>query len=173
ACLASTGGRDWLGAAVTFMAEMTAAPAGSLVCVAVALALHPLDEHLADLRTRELAREHLAPGEHLADLRAGEENPVVLAVRTGLGGNDCLALPAVEGVLEHERRDVDQLRVELLEDELRVVRAVVVADAGMVAPDDEVRAAVVLAGNGVEDRLARARLTDRRGEGAKPEALSR
>ena len=52
--------------------------------------------------------------------------------------------------------------VELVEDLLRVVGAVVVADAGVVAADDEVRAAVVLAHDRVEDRLARAGVAHRR-----------
>jgi hypothetical protein len=44
-------------------------------------------------------------------------------------------------VLEAQRLDADLLGMEAVEDLLRVVGAVVVADAGMVAPDDEVRAA--------------------------------
>src|SRR5262245_33148460 len=43
----------------------------------------------------------------------------------------------------------------MAEDELRVVSAVVIADARVIAPDDEVRAAVVLTNDGVEDRLSR------------------
>src|SRR5512132_3323252 len=45
--------------------------------------------------------------------------------------------------------------VEVVEDLLGVVGAVVVADAGMVAAHDEVGAAVVAAGDRMEDRLAR------------------
>jgi len=58
-------------------------------------------------------------------------------------------------VLEEHRLDVELVRLELVEDQLRVVGAVVVADAGVVAADDEVRAAVVLAADRVPDRLAR------------------
>jgi hypothetical protein len=47
-------------------------------------------------------------------------------------------------VLEHERLDLELLGIELVEDLLRFVGPVVVADAGVVAPDDEVGAAVVL-----------------------------
>ena len=43
----------------------------------------------------------------------------------------------------------------VVEDLLRVVGAVVVTDAGVVAADDEVRRAVVAADDRVEDRLAR------------------
>ena len=42
----------------------------------------------------------------------------------------------------------------VVEDLLRVVGAVVVADAGVVAADDEVRGAVVAADDRVQDRLA-------------------
>ena len=41
---------------------------------------------------------------------------------------------------------------------MRIEGAVVVADAGMVAPDDKVRAAKVLANEGMKQRLARARI---------------
>jgi hypothetical protein len=41
-------------------------------------------------------------------------------------------------VLEEHRLDVELVRLELVEDQLRVVGAVVVADAGVDAADDEV-----------------------------------
>jgi hypothetical protein len=68
-------------------------------------------------------------------------------------------------VLEEHRLDVELVRLELVEDQLRIVGAVVAADAGVVAPDDEVRAAVVLAADRVPDRLARTGVAHRRGEG--------
>jgi hypothetical protein len=66
---------------------------------------------------------------------------VVATVRAGLRGRHLPADAAVEGVLEEHRLDVELVRLELVEDQLRVVGAVVVADAGVVAADDEVRAA--------------------------------
>src|SRR5437763_13907833 len=65
---------------------------------------------------------------------------------------------APESVLEEHRLDVELVRLELVEDQLRVVGAVVVADTGVVAADDEVRTAVVLAADRVPDRLARPRV---------------
>ena len=60
---------------------------------------------------------------------------------------------------------------ELVEDELRVVGAVVVAHARVVAADDEVRAAVVLAADRVPDRLARPRVAHRRRERGEEDAI--
>ena len=77
------------------------------------------------------------------------------AVRARLRARHRAADVAPEGVLEEHRLDVELVRRELVEDELRVVRAVVVADSGVVPADDEVRAAVVLAADRVPDRLAR------------------
>src|ERR1700686_2037140 len=44
---------------------------------------------------------------------------------------------------------------QLIEDVMRIEGAVVVADAGMVSPNDKVRAAEVLANEGMKQRLAR------------------
>ena len=99
-----------------------------------------------------------SPGaQHVAHLRAGERDAVLLAVGARLRRRHALAPVAPEGVLEVQRRDAQLAGRELVEDLLRVVRAVVVADAGVVATDDEVRAAVVLAADRVQDRLASAR----------------
>ena len=56
-------------------------------------------------------------------------------------------------MFEHERRDAQLARLELLEDLLRVVGAVVLAHTGMVPADDEVGAPIVLPADGVPDRL--------------------
>ena len=67
----------------------------------------------------------------------------------------------IDHVLERHHRDVEFLLM-LLHEVLCVVRAVerlavaVLAGTGVVAPDDEVRAAVVLADDRVPERLARA-----------------
>ena len=76
-------------------------------------------------------------------------------------------------MLEEQRRDPEVGRVELVEDSLRVVGAVVVSDTRMVAPDDEVRAAVVLARHRVEDRLARPGVPHRRRKDAEHDAIFR
>src|SRR5207237_1113961 len=113
------------------------------------------DEDARHFRARELVRRLDALREELAHLRAGERDTVVGAVRAGLARSHALAALAVEAVLEEQRRDAELLRVELIEDQMRVVRPVVIPDAGVVAAHDEVRAAVVLAHNRVEDRLTR------------------
>src|SRR5215217_3697106 len=112
-----------------------------------------LDQDLRDLRPRELLRRQLALGEELAHLRPREEDAVVGAVRARLRRRHLAARPAPERVLEEHRLDPELVRLELVEDELRVVRAVVRPDARVVAPDDEVRAAPVLAADRVPDRL--------------------
>ena len=132
-----------------------------------------VDQHLRDLGPRELDRRHLALAEHLAHLRPRQEHAVVRPVRARLRARHRPADVAPERVLEEHRLDVELVRRELVEDELRVVRAVVVADAGVVAADDEVRAAVVLAADRVPDRLARARVAHRRRERREQDAVRR
>src|SRR5215475_5114826 len=95
-----------------------------LVCV---------DKYVCDLVARELLRRPFAVAEHLADLGAAEENVRVGIVRTGLARGHPLALVAPEAVLEEERFDPQFLDVDLVEDLLRVVGPVVVANARVVA----------------------------------------
>ena len=78
----------------------------------------------------------------------------LLRVGAGLRRAHALALVAPEGVLEEQRRDPELVDVDVVEDPLRVVGAVVVTDARVVTADDEVRAAVVSADDRVQDRLA-------------------
>src|SRR5207244_13555378 len=99
---------------------------------------HRVDQDLSHLGAGELLRRLLTRSQHLADLRARERDAVLLAVRAGLRRAHPLAPVAPERVLEHERRDAELVRLELLEDLLRVVGAVVRAHAGVVAPDDEI-----------------------------------
>ena len=94
-------------------------------------------------------------------------------VRARLRARHRAARLAPERVLEEHRLDVELVRLELVEDQLRVVGAVVAADAGVVAADDEVRAAVVLAADRVPDRLARAGVAHRRREGGDEHAVGR
>ena len=133
--------------------------------------LHAVDQHLGHLGPRELGRRHLALAQHLAHLGAAEDDVLAGVVRAGLGAGHAAAALAVERVLEEERRDAHLAGLELVEDVLRVVGAVVVADAGVVAADDEVRAAVVLAHDGVEDGLARPGVAHGRREDAQHHAI--
>ena len=82
----------------------------------------------------------------------------LLRVRAGLVGGHALALVAPERVLEEQRLDPQLGDVDVVEDPLGVVGAVVVADARVVASDDEVGAAVVAADDRVQHRLPRARV---------------
>ena len=61
-------------------------------------------------------------------------------------------------MLEEERLDAELVDVDFVEDPLRVVGPVVVPDAGVVSPDDEVGAAVVPPRDRMEDGLARPRV---------------
>src|SRR5262249_27525552 len=107
--------------------------------------LHRSYQDLRHLGTRELRRGHFAAPQGVADRGPREYHPVVLLVGAGLGGGHAHAAAAVEGVLEHERLDADLVATVVVEDLLRVVGSVIVADAGVVTPDDEMRAAIVLA----------------------------
>src|SRR6266702_4384916 len=98
---------------------------------------------------------------------------VVAAVRARLRCRHRAAYAAPERVLEEHRLDSQLVWLELVEDELRVVGAVVVADARVVAPDDEMRAAVVLAADRMPDRLPRARIAHGRREGREHDAVGR
>src|SRR4051794_22237953 len=93
---------------------------------------HRLDEDLRHLRPGELHRGHLAGAEHLADLRPGEGDVALAVVGAGLPAGHAFALVAPEAVLELQRDDLDGGGIELLEDRLRVVGAVVAADARVV-----------------------------------------
>ena len=64
-------------------------------------------------------------------------------------------------VLEFQNRHPDFLRLELIENLLRIVGAVIIPHAGMIAPNDEMRDAVILADQRVQNRLARAGVTHR------------
>src|SRR5918997_289314 len=115
------------------------------------LVAQSLDEDLDDLRARELRRWILSLGEHLPHPRAREEYVRVFAVRAGLRRRHPLTVEAEEGVLEEKRRHPQLLFVELLEDVLGIVGAVVAAHSRVVPAHDEVRAPVVLAAHRVKD----------------------
>src|ERR671916_2476805 len=140
------------------------------------LALH---KDFYDLGAGELRRRVLALGEHLAHLGAGDEDVVLLGVGAGLGGTHALAGEAEEGVLEEQGGETYLPFLELVEDVLGVVVPVeglaagILARARVVAADDEVGAAVVLATDRVEDRLAGAAVAHRRREDAEESAVLR
>jgi hypothetical protein len=94
-------------------------------------------------------------------------------VRAGARRGERVAGAAVEGGLELERLHAELLDREALEDALRVVGAVVLADARVVAADDQLVDAVVLAHERVKERLARAGVAHRGREGREQRALAR
>ncbi len=94
-------------------------------------------------------------------------------MRAGARGGQPLAPGAVESGLEPQRADPQLGPVEAVEDGLRVVGAVVAADPGVVAAHDQPGDAVVLAGQGVEQRLARSGVAHGRREGRQQRALLR
>src|SRR6187551_1972026 len=113
--------------------------------IGTSILLVSVDEYVSDLVAGELVRRPFAVAEHLANLRPGEEQVRLGVVGAGLAGGKTLTVVAPEGVLEHQRLDPELDDVDLLEDLLRVVGAVVVTGTGVIAADDE-----------VQDRLARA-----------------
>src|SRR6185437_14654799 len=117
-----------------------------------------LDQHAGHLGPAELGRRLDALPEHLADLRARQVDVILRRVRTRLGRAHVPARLAEERVVEEHRLDPELVALEAVEDQVRVVRAVVAAHAGVVAAHDEVRAAVVLAADRVPDGLTRPRV---------------
>ena len=116
-------------------------------------------QHAHNLGVGEPFRDVLAGAEAGAELSAADvENSH--AVRDLVVGLVLVAVGEVDHLLEGDDFDAQFLPV-LLDGVLGVVRAVevfagaVLAGAGVVAADDEVRGAVVLADDGVPDRLPR------------------
>src|SRR5579884_184309 len=98
---------------------------------------------------------------------------VIAAVRAGLRGRHRVTDAAEEGMIEAHRRDAQFRRVELGKDALGIEGTVVVANASMIASDDEMRAAVILAHQGVEDGFARPRVPHGGGEHSQNHAIRR
>src|ERR671922_1333998 len=66
-----------------------------------------VDQELGDLGAGELRRRELPGGQHRAHLGAGQGDVVVVGVGAGLAGRHRQAAPAVEGVVEAQRRDAE------------------------------------------------------------------
>ena len=114
------------------------------------------DEDGRDLGPRELRGWRDAPAQHFTDSRPGQENEILgCMVFHRAHRHDPLELAGPGGVVA----PVD-LYLEgaggnvLVENALGVEGTVVVPDAGVVPPDDEMGAARVLAEYGVQHRLA-------------------
>jgi hypothetical protein len=116
-----------------------------------------LHKNLRHLGTRELGRQRRAGSEHLADLGAAQEDEVLLLVTLGgLAHHDHFAHHVRPGgVIGFEDLDL-QLTLDHvgMEDLLGLEGTVVIAHARVVAADDQVRAAHVLAEQRVQHGLA-------------------
>src|SRR5215216_42616 len=132
-----------------------------------------LYEDLNHLGATELRWWIFSLGEHLPNPGPGEEDVRIFAVRAGVGRGHHLAVEAEEGVLEEERCHAQLLFLELLEDVLGIIGAVVAAYPSVIAAHDEVRAAVVLATDGVEDGLPWSRIPHSRREDRQDGAVFR
>src|SRR5512132_3665974 len=132
-----------------------------------------VDQDLSHLGAAELLRRLFAVAEHLAHLRAAQEDVFLLSVGAGLARRHALALVAPERVLEEQGLDAELVDVDVVKDPLGIVGAVVVADAGVVAADDEVGAAVIAPRNRVQYRLPRPGVVHLRREDAEDDAAVR
>ncbi len=98
---------------------------------------HGFNQDFRDLWAREFAWRNLPGLQHLAHLGATEGHMVVTAMRAGLGGGHCITGLTVEGVIKEHRRYAELGRIEVGKDVVSVVGPVIVADPGMIAPDDD------------------------------------
>ena len=132
-----------------------------------------LGEHRRHLGPGELRWGQLAGDQHGPHLRARQAHVRVARVGAGLGGGHGAAGAAEEGVVEQQRGDAELLGGERGDQLLRLVGAVVGADAGVVPPDDEVGAAVVLAHQRMQHRLPRSGVAHRRHQRGQHHPLGR
>ena len=83
-------------------------------------------------------------GEHFAQPGAGDIQPVFLAMRAGPAGRHAAAFAAKERDVDLQRLGRQAAFGQRVEDMMRVERAVIVANPGMVAPDDQMGATEIL-----------------------------
>src|SRR5260370_38517742 len=110
-------------------------------------------------------RHHLRPAklgwyvrigrEHLTLLRARDRNVMLGIMGTGLRRRHSVALPAVKSDVDLQRLGMKGTRPQLIEEVMRIEATLLVAHAGVVAPDDKVRTAEGLANEGTKQRRAR------------------
>src|SRR5262249_25572817 len=79
-------------------------------------------------------------------------------VRTSLCSRHSITLAAVERDVELQRFGLDRALPELVKDAVRIEGAIVIANASVIAPDNEMRATKVLADECMKQRLAGARI---------------
>ena len=132
-----------------------------------------VEEDLGDFRAGKLDGGSLPVLEHLPDFGSAKDEMVGAIVGARPARRHSLTGVTVEGVFERDRLDADVLRSETFKDPLGVVGAVVVADAGVVAADDQMGATVVLATQRVKDGLSGAGVTHARREGGEKHTIGR
>src|SRR5712692_250921 len=98
---------------------------------------------------------------------------LITAMRAGLRGCHRVTGAAEEGVVKEHGGDAKLCRVELRKDVVSIIRAIVVANTGMVATDDERRAAVVLAHQSMEDGFSRTSIAHGGGQHPKHDTIGR
>ncbi len=102
-------------------------------------------EDVGDFGSGELGGEGLAGAEQLADAGSAEEYVVGIVVGAVGGSAGATVRTVVESEIEGDGLDGEIGGSEPVEYALGVEGSVVIADAGMVATDDEMGAVVVLA----------------------------
>ena len=80
---------------------------------------------------------------------------VLRIMRTGLCGRHSVTLATVESDINLQRLGEKRSRPQLIEDVVGIEWTVIVANAGVVAPDDKMRTAEVLTNKGMKQCLAR------------------
>ena len=104
----------------------------------MARAVIELAQHGDNLGTTELRRNFLAIGEHFAQSRTRNREPVVLFVRAGFACRHAAALIAIKRNVDLQRLREHAARWQRVENVMRVVRPVVVADSCVITADHKV-----------------------------------
>src|SRR5262249_47089457 len=123
-----------------------------------------LAEDLGDFWTSEFERQVTTRAQDFPHLAPGEVEPMLRLVGARPRRNETSARAGEKSRGENQGNYSQLDRLELIEELLRSERAVEAAHACVIAPDDEVRDAVVLPDQRVEDRFARPGVAHRRGE---------
>src|SRR3990167_600676 len=97
--------------------------------------------------------------QHLPKHRPADGQPVVFAVGTRSPCCHPIALEAVERHVDLERGNLQRAWRDLVKDLLSIEGTVVLPHARMIAPYNEMAAAIVLTKHGVKQRLSRTRVT--------------
>src|SRR3990167_9156192 len=97
--------------------------------------------------------------QHLPKHRPADGQPVVFAVGTRSPCCHPIALEAVERHVDLERVNLQRAWRDLVKDLLSIEGTVVLPHARMIAPYNEMAAAIVLTKHGVKQRLSRTRVT--------------